>query len=56
MTGKRKALELLDQIIERSQEEDDLRKTNPNLPLEEKVGKSWTVFHLEQLKLLIENS
>jgi len=56
MTDKKKILELLDQIIEHSEEQDDIIKSDPNLPLEKKVGKSWTVFHLEQLRTLIENS
>jgi len=56
MKDKKKILRLLDQIIEYSQEQDNIMKSDPNLPLEKKVGKSWTVFHLEQLKVLIENS
>ena len=56
MKDKRKILMLLEQIIEYSQEQDDIMKSEPNLTLEKKVGKSLTVFHLEQLKALIENS
>ena len=55
MKDKRKILELLNQIIEYSQDEDHQKKMDPETPLEQKTGKSWTVFHLEQLRTLIES-
>ena len=58
MMDKSKILKLLDQIIEKSKEEDDDRKREDiakgnlcNLD-----GESWMVFHLKSLKRLIEGS
>tara|TARA_Y100001973_G_C5162106_1_gene314097 strand:- start:783 stop:977 length:195 start_codon:yes stop_codon:yes gene_type:complete len=55
MSNKRIALDLIDQMIEKAQEEDEKRKV---LLIKEKkaskiVGESWMVFHLKALKGLV---
>tara|TARA_Y100000310_G_C20288735_1_gene626175 strand:+ start:432 stop:605 length:174 start_codon:yes stop_codon:yes gene_type:complete len=55
---KPKILRLLDQIIEKSVEEDDDRKREDIAKgdLSKLDGESWMTFHLKSLKQLIENS
>jgi len=55
MKNSPKILELLSQIKEYAEEEDYQRKINPSTAIDKKIGKSWMVFHLEQLEALIEN-
>ena len=50
-----KILELLSQIKEYAEEEDYQRKISPSTPIDQKIGKNWMVFHLEQLEALIKN-
>jgi len=56
MSDKKKALELLGQIIEKAEQEDlahKARAINCN-KASQVVGESWMVFHLKALKGLIE--
>jgi hypothetical protein len=57
MTDKSKILRLLDQIIEKSKEEDDDRKREDISKgnLSNLDGESWMTFHLKSLKRLVEN-
>ena len=50
-----KILKLLSQIKEYAEEDDYQRKINPSTSIDQKIGKSWMVFHLEQLETLIKN-
>ena len=55
MSNKKKALELLGQIIEKAEQEDLIHKAraiNSN-KASQAVGESWMVFHLKALKELI---
>ena len=57
MANKRQTLDLLDQIIEKAQQEDlDKKETLiKEGKLEQAVGESWMVFHLKTLKGLISD-
>ena len=57
MPNKRETLELLEQIIERAQQEDfdERRELSRRGEVEKAVGESWMVFHLKILKGLISD-
>lgn len=57
MPNKRETLELLEQIIERAQQEDfdERRELFRRGEVEKAVGESWMVFHLKTLKGLISD-
>jgi len=48
-------LKLLSQIKEYAEEEDYQKKIDPSTAIDQKIGKSWMVFHLDQLETLIKN-
>jgi hypothetical protein len=49
------ALRLVSQILEESQRKDKLDKVNPEIKFQDKIGESFTTFHLKQLKELLES-
>lgn len=55
MKNSLQILELLSQLKECAEEEDYQRKADPSTAIDQKIGKSWMVFHLEQLETLIKN-
>jgi len=57
MVNKRQTLELLEQIIEKAQQEDlnEKKKLIQEAKAEQTVGESWMVFHLKALKGLISD-
>ena len=57
MTNKKTALQLINQIIERAEEDDEFHKKNAIKAGKgsQALGESWMVFHLKALKGLIEN-
>ena len=56
MDKKAKVLDLLDQILEKAEEEDRLHKirAHQNHNSAQAIGESWIVFHLKELKKLIQ--
>ena len=55
--NKKKVLVLLDQMIEKAEEEDEQHKIRmfSSHSCQKAVGKGWMVFHLEKLKELVKN-
>ena len=51
----KKALKLLDEILDASTQRDEEDKRNPYLKMEDKVGESFITFHLRSLKQLLES-
>ena len=51
----KKALRLLDEILDASTQRDQEDKKNPYLKIEDKVGESFITFHLKSLKQLLES-
>tara|TARA_A100001037_G_C14689669_1_gene431095 strand:+ start:146 stop:352 length:207 start_codon:yes stop_codon:yes gene_type:complete len=50
----KKAISLLDEILDASIERDLQDKRNPYLKVEDKIGESFITFHLKSLKQLLE--
>jgi hypothetical protein len=51
----KKALALLDEILDASLERDSEDKRSPHLRMEDKIGESFITFHLKSLRELLKS-